>query len=133
MIAAIVGFTLRTKAEDQLRTKLIKTLPSYVAGNKDIKNEWDNLQQTWECCGVDNKGDWMKYTNTTAPQSCCKNNNCATGANFDRGCYSSVRDIIFKYSKALGGVSIFFFFVEVIGLVLAFLLLRDLKNNYGSV
>jgi hypothetical protein len=135
LIAAIVGFTLRNKAEDQLRTKLINTLQPYMAGNKDIINEWDNLQQTWSCCGVMEKGDWKRYTNATGPPlSCCKDNNCPTDASyFNKGCYSYIRDIIFKYSKALGGVSIFFFFVEVIGLVLAVLLLRDLKNNYGSV
>jgi len=52
---------------------------------------------------------------------------------FESGCYKWALNIFFRYSKALGGVSIFFFFVEVIGLILAILLLRDLKNNYGSV
>jgi len=139
LIAAIVAFTLRTKAEDQLRTKLLNTLPAYAAGNKDVMNEWDNLQQTWSCCGVENKGDWKNHSNRTEPPtSCCLNKDCgktpiSDDAYFNRGCYSYIRDIIFKYSRALGGVSIFFFFVEVIGLVLAILLLRDLKNNYGSV
>ncbi|CAF4628658.1 unnamed protein product, partial [Rotaria sp. Silwood2] len=54
-------------------------------------------------------------------------------AYFSRGCYESTLNLVFQYSKALGGVSLFFFFIEVAGLVLAVFLLRDLKNNYGSV
>ena len=95
-----------TRAEDQLRTKLINTLPPYTAGNKDVRNEWDNLQQRWECCGVEDKDDWKKHGNATGPPpSCCKNNNCPTiptdDSYLNRGCYSSIRNIIFKYSKAI--------------------------------
>jgi len=139
LIAAIVAFTLRNKAEDQLRTKLMSTLPLYKNGDKDVIAEWDRLQQAWSCCGVDKAQDWRTHANlTNPPTSCCRNNDCtkpvtSDDAYFNRGCYGSARDLIFRYSKALGGVSIFFFFVEVVGLILAIVLLRDLKNNYGSV
>jgi len=138
LIAAIVAFTLRNKAEDQLRTKLIKTLPEYDKNN-NVKTEWDRLQQKWSCCGVNNKDDWKTFAlKDGPPQSCCPNSACSPLANgtinyFSDGCYHSALNLFFRYSKALGGVSIFFFFIEVIGLVLGFLLLRDLKNNYGSV
>jgi len=139
LIAAIVAFTLRNKAEDKLRTKLINSLPDYSKGNAEVRNEWDNLQQTWLCCGVDNLVDWVKYGKREGPpDSCCPNTVCTTTpANvtnyFSHGCYESALNLYFKYSKALGGVSLFFFFVEVVGLILGILLLRDLKNNYGSV
>jgi len=138
LIAAIVAFTLRNKAEDQLRTKLITSLGAYASKNQEVINEWDRLQQTWSCCGVENAGDWRKEAGQDPPDSCCPNNSCTkTQENgtvyFGRGCYGSARDLYFRYSKALGGVALFFFFVEVIGLILAILLLRDLKNNYGSV
>jgi hypothetical protein len=137
LIAAIVGFTLRNKAENQLHTKLMNSLPAYRSGNPDVVNEWDRLQRTWSCCGVDKLEDWNSTDTTTKiPKSCCINTDCApttNGTYFNRGCYNSARNLFFRYSKALGGVSIFFFFVEVIGLILAVVLLRDLKNNYGSV
>ncbi|CAF0765404.1 unnamed protein product [Rotaria sp. Silwood1] len=139
LIAAIVTFTLRNKAENQLRTKLFDSLLSYKDGNKDVINEWDRLQQTQSCCGVDKADDWIDRGQLTAPPpSCCLNNDCSKmpvngTAYFDHGCYGSARNLFFRYSKALGGVSIFFFFIEIAGLVLAIFLLRDLKNNYGSV
>jgi hypothetical protein len=137
LIAAIVAFTLHDKAENELRTKLLKTLVAYPNGTQGIKNEWDHLQQTWSCCGVDGEGDWKRHTDQPPPDSCCFKNVCANppvnGTYFPRGCYGSALDIYFRYSKALGGVSIFFLFIEVIGLVLGIFLLRDLKNNYGSV
>jgi len=139
LIAAIVAFTLRNKAEDQLKTKLFSTLSSYSA-NGQVKTEWDRLQQTWSCCGVDSPTDWWfkgGFPDQTAPISCCIKNNCPTpivnGTYFAGGCYNSAQQLFFRYSKALGGVALFFFFIEVVGLVLAILLLRDLKNNYGSV
>ncbi len=137
-IAAIVAFTLRNRAEDQLRSKLIKSLPAYKE-NQDVRNEWNRLQQTWSCCGVNNSDDWIKDgRETTPPISCCPNNVCSVSPQnvtnyFSRGCYGSALELYFRYSKALGGVSLFFFFVEVAGLILAVRLLRDLKNNYGSV
>ena len=137
LIAAIVAFSLRGKAENQLRSKLLSTLPDY--GNNRIGAEWDRLQQTWSCCGVDGPEDWKKLSPPRdIPKSCCMNADCSPAVgngtiNYDRGCYGSAQNLFFRYSRAMGGVSIFFFFVEVAGLVLGFLLLRDLKNNYGSV
>jgi len=140
LIAVIVGFTLRNKADAQLHDNLIKSLPVYASQNSDVVHEWDRLQQQWACCGVQNSSDWKTYANLTVPpNSCCVNNNCGTpGLNtsspyFTSGCYEAARSLFFRYSKALGGVSLFFFFVEIVGLILAIVLLRDLKNNYGSV
>lgn len=138
-VAAIIAFTLRNKAEDQLLNRLIRSLSDYNDQNVHIKNEWDHLQQTWSCCGVNRADDWIVYGKLPAPpNSCCPNNDCTVPSTnstmiFDRGCYGAARDLFFRYSKALGGVSIFFFFVEIVGLVLAVFLVRDLKNNYGSV
>jgi len=137
LIAAIVAFTLRNRAEDQLRGTLVKSLASYPTASKEVQSEWDRLQQTWSCCGVENFNDWLSHAKRPPPNSCCPNNACPTptqDANyFARGCYGSALELYFRYSKALGGVSLFFFFVEVVGLILAILLLRSMKNNYGSV
>ena len=42
-------------------------------------------------------------------------------------------DVYDHYSQALGGVTLFFFFVEIAGFILAILLLRDLKTNLNNV
>lgn len=138
-IAVIVAFTLRKKADAQLHTRLINSLGDYERGNPDIVREWNRLQQQWSCCGVDNSTDWTdRTTMKKQPDSCCLNNNCdsSTGNHtglFPSGCYGAARSLFFRYSNALGGVTLFFFFVEILGLILAIVLLRDLKNNYGSV
>lgn len=137
-IAAIVGFTLRHKGDSQLRTNLFNSMPEYSKGNSDVVTEWDRLQRRWSCCGVDKWQDWQeKIGEKNIPTSCCLRNDCTAALNetvyFDVGCYSFARNLFFRYSKALGGVSLFFFFVELVGLGLAIHLLRDLKNNYGAV
>ncbi|UJR35142.1 hypothetical protein I4U23_027913 [Adineta vaga] len=135
LIASIVAFTLRNKAEDQLRTKLLKTLPTYESDSL-VRREWDRLQQDWKCCGVNNATDWKDFTSRNdPPNSCCSDNDCnkPDSVKFIKGCYDSALNIFFKYSKSLGVVTLFFFIVEIAGLVLGIHLLRDLKNNYGSV
>jgi len=130
LIAAIVAFTLRNKADDDLRNKLKNSLHQYGDGNSKIQNEWDSLQQEWTCCGADGPADWNNSTvfQKKPPTSCCPNNKCDDALSptnyYKDGCYSAARRLFYHYSKALGGVAIFFFFVEIIGLVLAIVLLR---------
>ncbi|UJR10685.1 hypothetical protein I4U23_014879 [Adineta vaga] len=139
LIAAIVGFTLRNKADNQLRQRLLDSMPRYVTKDRAVVSEWDELQQKWSCCGVENFTDWTATAKLLAPpSSCCLNNLCKESAlntttYFTQGCYQNARTLFYRYSKALGGVSLFFFFVELVGVALAVLVLRDLKNNYGSV
>ncbi|CAF3037058.1 unnamed protein product [Rotaria socialis] len=138
-IAVIVGFTLRSKADNQLRAKLISSLPKYTAKVKEVVVEWDRLQEKWSCCGVNNSSDWdITADLAEPPDSCCLKADCTSVAEngsavFEQGCYLAARNIFFRYSKALGGVSLFFLLVEIAGTILAIGLLRDLKNNYGSV
>ena len=136
LIAAIVGFTLRNKADETLRSKLFNSLIQYQNKDRDAVVEWDRLQQQWACCGVNNWTDWQtKAGRELPPGSCCNDNHCPqnTTAYYTPGCYGSVQNLFYRYSKSLGGVSLFFFFVEIVGLISAIVLLRDLKNNYGSV
>lgn len=138
LIAAIIAFSLHDKAEDQLRTRLIKTLVNYK--DESISRQWDSLQQTWSCCGVDEPSDWQKLGGLTdLPKSCCVQNDCLSTLNnngtgvFQTGCYNSVLNLFFRFSKALGGVTIFFFLIELFGLILGIFVVRDASNNYGTV
>ena len=136
-IAAIVAFSLHNKAEDQLRTRLLKSMPNY--GKTKVTGQWDRLQNIWQCCGVENATDWLKFGQLeTPPKSCCVKNDCSAptvdgSLYYERGCYQAALNLIFRYSKALGGVAIFFFLIELGGVVLGVFILRDVTNNYGTV
>lgn len=107
--------------------------------NAEIAQQWDHLQQRWSCCGVLNATDWFSdNTTATIPKSCYlnpPNQSISTNQSsvYSRGCYDGARTLFLRYSKALGGVSLFFFFVELFGLGLAILVLRDLQKNYRTV
>jgi hypothetical protein len=81
--------------------------------------------------------DWISPDLLVVPPLSCCSGDCSSQSNttvyYNSGCYESVRGFFVKHSKALGGVSLFFFFVEIVGLISGIILLRDLKNNYGSV
>ncbi|CAF0831671.1 unnamed protein product [Rotaria sp. Silwood1] len=136
-IAVIVGFTLRNKADSTLKNKLFSSMKLYATENAEVVIEWNRLQQQWSCCGVENSSDWTETTTLKkVPDSCCLKIDCQPVNNiiyFEQGCYQAARSLFFRYSKALGGVSLFFFFIEIAGMILGIILLRDLKNNYGSV
>lgn len=118
---------------------MYSSLAIYRTGNPDVVTEWDNLQQRGSCCGVNSSLDWIEPAKPVdIPKSCCPKRSCTQSKDnqtnyFQPGCYQSAQNMFYHYSKALGGVSLFFFFVEIAGTMLATLLLRDLKNNYGSV
>jgi len=119
LIAAIVAFTLRSKADADLRSKLKNSLNQYNDGNSKIKSEWDSLQQVWKCCGNQGPSDWNSTVyQKTVPSSCCPSNICdpvspttslPTNVYTD-GCYVAARNLFYHYSGALGGVAIFFLF-----------------------
>jgi len=140
LIAAIVAFAVKNKAGNDLRNNLRSSMNNYGQGSGKIKSEWDNLQQEWKCCGIDGPGDWNTTVYRSVPDSCCPGDKCppapaslTPSPYYEQGCYSSASKLFYSYSAALGGVTIFFFFVEIVGLVLAIVLLRDLKHNYGTV
>lgn len=135
-IASIVTFTLRTKAEDHLRQTMISSMKTFD-GTVDVRNEWNHLQQIRHCCGVIDSEDWIRHGKRYPPESCCKNYPHCDPKNsttlYREGCYETVIGVYYEYSQALGGVTLFFFFVEIAGFILAILLLRDLKTNLNNV
>ncbi|XP_043223562.1 tetraspanin-9-like [Amphibalanus amphitrite] len=93
---AVAGFVLGGDAiTEGLEDILNDSLNNYGI-NTDTKNAWDDVQEGFECCGVNGPADY-NARGIHKPDSC--------GANTD-GCYQKMVDFIDENSKLFGAVAI---------------------------
>jgi CD63 antigen len=115
---AIAAFVLRSKLKDSL-TDTISTYPA-TSGQID----WDGLQTKLHCCGVDSASDWT----TSLPASCCSDTSgtCTVTSTslYTKGCY----DALGTYYIAIGVVGIVLGLIEIIGIVFACCLSKQVKS-----
>ncbi|XP_060555929.1 tetraspanin-3-like [Ruditapes philippinarum] len=85
----VKSFLLNDEVESHVRYRLNVTSSYKYMYDEDITEAIDNLQKTYECCGVRNHSDWsgtaynIRARSLVArgyhayPSSCCKHNNCS--------------------------------------------------------
>lgn len=73
----IAGYVLRDNTYDYLDTTLRRDLKDY----NNTHYVWDLVQETFECCGVDNYTDWNGIlSNHDLPLSCCPRKSGTVGS-----------------------------------------------------
>ena len=77
LIEAVLVIVIYVKKDD-IKDQMKVALKHYNTTDKDgVTKIWDNLQQKYHCCGVEEFHDWEIKFNTTStpyavPDSCCK-------------------------------------------------------------
>lgn len=153
--AAVFGFLYKDKVETKVNDLLLETMRKYKT-SKNIRNAWDFVQIELDCCGPDSYDKWenltIKYNAKVVPfpSTCCvltdktkaiddltsalpKN---ATAC-FDKqesyfhskGCKDGLKDLIMEYNWIVFGVAISIAFLEVIGIVFAFCVCREINKD----
>lgn len=119
---------------------------------------WNSLLIEFKCCGVDNYKDFMNATNWNktyngqtldlkTPLSCCKEikgefpniqypttTTCATNPTDDtsywtKGCYSAIEDFINKYSNIFIGIGVVVAIFEILCIVFAIIVCRNVEEG----
>ena len=101
MIGGIALAASGTQLVD-LKTPLKDTMSDYDPTKPDdpITQAWDDIQEEYECCGVDGAQDWTNPdfgNQAQVPASCCANSEsqqCLADTSKIPGCYSKFEDII---------------------------------------
>jgi len=103
MIGGIALAASGTQLVD-LKTPLKETMSEYDPAKPDdpITKAWDDIQEEYECCGVDGAQDWTNPDfggQASVPASCCANSEqptqqCLADTSKIPGCYSKFEDII---------------------------------------
>lgn len=141
--AGIAGFVLRGKVESMMRKGMTESMDRYgkpqYAG---VTKAWDEVQDQFDCCGVNTWKDWEKINSTYVPESCCKVRESATCgkiiANMNTtintdGCVAGFKDFLEGNIYTLGGIGVGLAFVQIIGVIFACCLAKSIKKEYETV
>lgn len=112
----------------------------YTNPNKShIAIGWDNIQETYKCCGLENSEDWLPAVNGT-PLSCCEIphgqlNNFVCDADqltiHQTGCVLAFGDFIKSHALSLALAGIILAVIQLFGLLSACIIARQIKKNRG--
>lgn len=115
-------------------------MKDYVNPNKtNIALGWDNIQETYKCCGLDSSEDWNKAVNGT-PLSCCEiphatlnqfECNAEQPTMHKVGCVDAFGEFIQSHAMSLGLAGVILAVIQLIGLLFACLIARQIKKNRG--
>jgi len=130
MLLIEVGLTVvvliyKNETKQEIVKQMKKGLDNYNTTDKHggIQITWDNMQQNYNCCGIENAEDWGKNTAfskrfpSSVPDSCCKIQSDRCGINtlkpldtnkiYTAGCFQKFADDIednVEIAGAVGGV-----------------------------
>jgi CD63 antigen len=132
---------LKSSTRDLVLGTLKPTMEDYVnPEKKHITVGWDNIQQNFKCCGLeDGLSDWQKAINGT-PLTCCEiphgvidtfTCNDKTETLHGDGCVASFGAFIQTHAKSLGLAGIGLAVIQLIGLLFACMIARMIKKHRG--
>ncbi|CAH1244426.1 TSPAN7 [Branchiostoma lanceolatum] len=143
LAAGISGFIFRGKLQAGFGDGLDKALEAYnPAQDKDQAKLVDDLQSQLKCCGKERYSDWYKQPwaagKNNVPLSCCKDqnkcvhegltNSTATDI-YTVGCYKLVVSAIDSNLGIIGGSAVGIAFFQVIGMLFACCLARNINQH----
>jgi len=129
---AVKGINSALEAYDWMK-------PDNEPGNRAI----NEFQKQLKCCGGKEKEDWDILTKQghikgQYPASCCENKNnlvdnrCPAVDAYNKGCVEAMIDYLKLYIGGLGYIAIGVVLVELLVLISACCLARDIKGRYAS-
>uniref|UniRef100_K1RU12 Tetraspanin n=1 Tax=Magallana gigas TaxID=29159 RepID=K1RU12_MAGGI len=112
--AAVFGFLYKDKVETKVTDLLMETMEKYKT-SKNVRNAWDFVQIELDCCGSDSPETWKNLSITYYYNA--------------QGCKDGLKDLIMEYNWIIFGVAIGIAFLEVIGIVFAFCVCREINKD----
>ena len=133
-VAVVVGFAMGApSALEDVRGGMLKSIHRYTF-DEQVRQQWDNLQWEFQCCGVDGPADWapvMGYDRV--PSSCCQPDwpgSCTVFSGvYNVGCLRKMSDVVETYSAVIGSVSVAVAVVLLVAMVASYALI---KNSEGA-
>lgn len=134
--AAIAGYVFRDKVMSEFNKDFRQQMKNYPKQNHTIL---DDMQKNFKCCGAANYTDWETIPlepKGRVPDSCCVNVTQGCGINFNvkdiytKGCVEKIgawlRSNVLVVAAAALGIA----FVEVLGIVFAWCLVKSIQSGY---
>ncbi|KAI5634666.1 tetraspanin family domain-containing protein [Phthorimaea operculella] len=126
--ACIAGYALKSNTVALIQQKLTETMVTYgtgPGGSLEVTKLWDEVQEEFECCGVNNASDWLAPLDTTltggVPLSCCKvpagttgQFTCNTTVAMGTGCATAFGDWARSHAGSIGAAGVFLVLVQAL-------------------
>lgn len=141
----IAAYVARNQVEQVIVTKMNEGMINY-SDSEGVRKTWNHLQTELQCCGVTNYTDWQSVNVTTTgdvriprPTSCCNvpvvadntNSTCVNNLNTinQDGCLPKFEEWVKGNILTVGGVGIAFGVLQIIGIILACCLTKQVKDE----
>ncbi|KAK4876280.1 hypothetical protein RN001_012702 [Aquatica leii] len=144
--AGISGYVLRNQTADFLVGKLNSTMYQYEPNKTDANASrvWDGIQTEFKCCGVHNYTDWygVKQLQEMLPLSCCGPQwgsvgtgscNANTNTLYQKGCVEGFGEFVEDNAFTLASAALVLAFIQLLGIIFACHLSKQIKKNYETV
>lgn len=130
MLVELTAACLMLLFEDQIGEMVKKDLKDGLdkakVGNSTAMGDWDLVQKTLMCCGVNNATDWGNHV----PDSCCKSEcSSANPVYFEKGCLETLKNF-FEENFLFTGISVIVLcIIEVLGMCFAMTLFCHISRS----
>ncbi|NP_001090562.1 uncharacterized protein LOC100036800 [Xenopus laevis] len=144
IIVGISAYSYREKLQTDISRRFQQILSKYGTDGQ-LTRSLDYVQQEFRCCGAKNFTDWMNVTvalfSSSVPKSCCRKVTQKCGEKvmehqdkiFLEGCVTKMKTWISEHVNVIGAVGVGLGFVQLFGILLSFLLVKILQENYVSL
>lgn len=144
LAAGISGYVLKNETYNLVSSTLQSSMSKYGGNSSyDITYIWDEIQEDFDCCGVDNYTDWGRnnkiFNETFLPISCCLTSNAnSSGPAYcidpdypeylhKTGCATSFGIFVNDFAVMLGTAGIIIAAIQFFGVLFACYLSRQIK------
>uniref|UniRef100_UPI00398153A5 tetraspanin family protein n=1 Tax=Salmonella sp. s54925 TaxID=3159674 RepID=UPI00398153A5 len=95
---------------------------------------FDSVQKEFDCCGISSYTDWANHS-IAVPKSCCKNSSpCnVTSDYYKDGCADKLFDYLKDHMALVGGLAVGVAVIQIVGIIFACIVRRDVKEGYNYV
>lgn len=138
--AAIAGYIFRRNLKVIVHDSLNDIIEKYSNGTEEFRHTVDELQENLQCCGVNSSADWdhFKPDMTSVPDSCCVKitKGCGIGNMHkakkvnQQGCAHALEEMLKTNIQWVIVAALVIAFLQIMGIVLACLLMRGIRSGY---
>jgi len=150
--AGISGYMMRSQVHEIAETNMEKGLLNYgKEGAQGVTETWNIIQHELHCCGAQEYHDWVNTTfsgdkDGNVPDSCCQTDVEGCGAGilnkspeeaakviYTKGCLSKFEELIVGNVATVGSLGVVIALIQVVGVIFACCLARNIKSQYETV